>query len=93
MHGILFLSLLDDVVLVAHGRIKSIPNLITALNASRPDLLLRTASKSMALMTFALVTKMTTARTIFSVATTCQWLIFQMDGKNAILNGLLKEEL
>lgn len=43
--------------------------------------------------TFALVIKMTTVRRFISVATIRQWAIFQLNVKNAFLNGFLSEEI
>lgn len=41
--------------------------------------------------TFALVAKMTTFRTIFAIAASQSYPIFQLDVKNAFLRGDLKE--
>eukprot|EP00253_Pinus_taeda_P034533 PITA_34533 len=43
--------------------------------------------------TFALVARMETVRTVFSIATQHKWKIYQMDVKSAFLNGVLKEEV
>ncbi|CAN6485107.1 unnamed protein product [Victoria cruziana] len=43
--------------------------------------------------TFAPVAKMTSIRTLISVASVKKWLIFQMNVKNTFLNGVLKEEV
>ncbi|CAN6459492.1 unnamed protein product [Victoria cruziana] len=43
--------------------------------------------------TFAPVARMTSVRTLISVASISKWPIFQMDVKNAFLNGNLKEEV
>ena len=42
--------------------------------------------------TFARVPRMTTIRTLFVVASIRKWDIYQMDVKNAFLNGVLREE-
>jgi Reverse transcriptase (RNA-dependent DNA polymerase)/Integrase core domain/gag-polypeptide of LTR copia-type/GAG-pre-integrase domain len=43
--------------------------------------------------TFAPVTKMNTVRTVMSIATNCDWPLFQMDVRNAFLHGDLEEEV
>ena len=42
---------------------------------------------------FAPVAKMTTVRTFISVATVRHWPLYQLDVKNAFLNGFLQEEI
>ena len=36
---------------------------------------------------------MDTIRTVLSIATQNQWLVYQMDLKYALLNGILEEEI
>ena len=43
--------------------------------------------------TFAPVASISSARALLAVATTSKWDIFQMDVKNAFLNGNLSEEV
>ena len=43
--------------------------------------------------TFAPVARLTTVRTLIALATVRRWKLFQMDVKNAFLNGDLKEEV
>jgi hypothetical protein len=43
--------------------------------------------------TFALVARLSSVRTLLAVAASCQWKLFQMDAKNAFLNGDLSEEI
>ena len=43
--------------------------------------------------TFALVTCLTSIRCFIAMAVVCRWLLYQMDVKNAFLNGDLHEEV
>jgi hypothetical protein len=43
--------------------------------------------------TFALVARITSVRSLLNIATVHQWPLFQMDVKNAFLNGDLTEEV
>ena len=43
--------------------------------------------------TFGTVDRMDTIRTVLSIATQNQWLVYQMDLKYAFLNGILEEEI
>lgn len=43
-------------------------------------------------MPFALVAKLNTIRTLLYIAANLDWLLYQLDVKNAFLNGDLEEE-
>ena len=43
--------------------------------------------------TFAHVARLSSVRTLIAVSTACKWPSFQMDVKNAFLNGELSEEV
>ena len=43
--------------------------------------------------TFALVTRLSSVRTLIAISMACKWPLFHMDVKNAFLNGELSEEV
>jgi hypothetical protein len=43
--------------------------------------------------TFALVARLSSIHTLLAIVASCQWKLFQMDVKNAFLNGDLSEEV
>ena len=43
--------------------------------------------------TFSPVAKMASIRVVISLATSLKWNLYQMDVKNAVLNGILKQEV
>ena len=81
---------------IVNGFIRSRLDRMALLITTRLALLPGVLVRSMRLIfeeTFAPVVRLSSVRTLIVVSAACKWSLFQMDVKNAFLNGELSEEV